>query len=61
MRRKAFVFEIGDAVKLASSDEHGVVIGRAEYAASENSYFVRYRSGDNRQVDAWWGESALEV
>lgn len=39
--------------------EAGVVIARAEYARSANSYLVRYRSGDGRQIEAWHDEDAL--
>lgn len=52
-------FAIGQLVKLARSDEEGEVIGRAEYAGAEPSYYVRYRAGDGRQVEVWWAESAL--
>ena len=55
----SFKFELGDRVRLAESEENGVIIGRAEYMNGENSYFVRYKAGDGRQVDVWWCESAI--
>ena len=54
-----FMFSMGDRVQMAESTEVGTVVGRAEYQASENHYFVRYRAGDGRQTECWWGESAL--
>ena len=53
-----FKFNIGDKVHI-SAVEHGEVIGRAEYATAENSYFIRYVAGDKRCTESWWGESAL--
>lgn len=54
-----FEFEIGQGVQLAMSGEEGYVIGRAEYMESVPSYFVRYRAGDGRQVEAWWSGASL--
>lgn len=55
-----FRFELGASVQLACSLEEGQVIGRAEYLNSgEPQYQVRYRAADGRQVEAWWGDSAL--
>ncbi|MBM3553631.1 MAG: hypothetical protein FJX45_18260 [Alphaproteobacteria bacterium] len=59
MEKHTFKFELKQIVKMAASDESGVVIGRAEYSASEPSYQVRYLAGDGRQVEGWWGESAI--
>jgi len=57
---KEFKYLLGDAVKLQRSGEEGVVIGRAEYATgSENQYQIRYKAADGRQVESWWGESAI--
>lgn len=55
----SFKFEIGDRVELTESNESGSVIGRAEFEHAENTYYVRYRAGDGRQVECWWGESAI--
>lgn len=52
-------FKLGERVMLERSDEEGYVVGRAEYSASEPGYLVRYCAADGRQVEAWWGESAL--
>lgn len=57
---KTFRYELGREVKLQMSDERGIVVARAEYLNSEDSYLVRYRAGDGRQVQDWWEESAIE-
>ncbi|MBM2769888.1 hypothetical protein [Burkholderia anthina] len=54
-----FKYAIGSHVTITASSESGEVVGRAEYAASENSYLVRYRSADGRAMECWWSESAL--
>lgn len=54
-----FEFSLGQLVSLQRSDEEGEVVARAEYATAEPSYLIRYRAGDGRQVESWWGESAL--
>lgn len=57
----SFKFDIGQAVELAMSGERGVVVVRAEYDANERSYYVRYKAADGRQVESWWGQSALKA
>lgn len=59
MDDKTFKFAIGQEIAIACSGEVGTIIGRAEYAESADAYFVRYRAGDGRAVEAWWAESAL--
>jgi hypothetical protein len=59
MDMRKFAFELGQVVKLADSNETGKVTGRAEYQNAENSYYLRYKAGDGRAVEAWWPESAL--
>lgn len=54
-----FKYKLGQTVRLSASEERGHIIARAEYLTCEASYYVRYRAGDGRQVEAWWGESAL--
>jgi hypothetical protein len=56
---ETFAFELKQIVRLIESNETGTVIGRAQYVVSEASYLVRYKAGDGRQVEGWWGESAL--
>ncbi|SCM79846.1 Bacteriophage protein (modular protein) [uncultured Pleomorphomonas sp.] len=56
-----FKFKLGAIVALTHSPETGEVIGRAEYTTTENNYLVRYRAGDGRQTEAWWGESAIRA
>lgn len=56
---KHFRFALGESVTLTLSGETGLVIGRAEYANSANSYMVRYKTADGRQVESWWTEDAL--
>lgn len=52
-------FSLGQQVKIAVSGEAGEVVGRAEYAASEPNYYVRYCGKDGRATEAWWAQSAL--
>lgn len=54
-----FKFELNQEVKIFRSEEHGVVIGRAEYANGLNNYLVRYVAADGRAVESWWQEDAL--
>lgn len=54
-----FKFELKQELKIEASGETGAVLGRAEYATSENQYYIRYKAADGRAVEAWWGESAL--
>lgn len=56
-----FELDLNDTVRLAISDEIGVVIGRAEYTDSLPQYLIRYRAADGRQVESWWNESALAI
>ncbi|NIF80150.1 hypothetical protein F3J20_22610 [Paraburkholderia sp. Cy-641] len=56
---KSKEFELNEIVQLAMSSEAGTVIGKAHYVTGENSYLVRYQAADGRQVEQWWGESAL--
>ena len=55
----SFKYAIGSDVTIATSGESGEVVGRAEYAAGENSYLIRYLSADGRAMECWWSESAL--
>lgn len=59
MKNKPFLYEMKATVKLVESNEQGTVKGRAEYETAENSYYVRYRAGDGRQVSQWIDESDL--
>lgn len=54
-----FKFQLGQKVKLALSEEKGIVIGRAEYSDSANNYGIQYVAADGRQVTDWWVESAI--
>jgi hypothetical protein len=56
-----FKFDLKQIVNLAESRESGVVIGRAEYSNSGNSYLIRYRGADGVQNEAWWSEDALDA
>ena len=53
-------YNLDQAVLLKFSREVGVVVARAEYAFRENQYLIRYKAADGRQVEAWWGASAIE-
>jgi hypothetical protein len=59
-RHGKFRFELGDEATLAHSYEKGEIIDRAEYLTSENSYLLRYKAADGRQVESWWQESSFE-
>lgn len=52
-------FDLKQIVQLVESGETGTIVGAAKYAYSEDSYLIRYRAGDGRQVENWWGASAL--
>lgn len=58
---KQFKFELESEVQIDASGEHGKVLARAEYVTSENQYYIRYKCGDGRAVESWWGESALKT
>lgn len=55
----SFKFNLNQTVEIAASGETGEMLARAEYATSENSYYLRYKAADGRATEAWWGESAL--
>ena len=58
---KTFKFAIGDTAVLSHSGETGEIIGRAEYANNnEDTYLLRYKAADGRQVEAWHNESAFK-
>lgn len=54
-----FKFDLKQVVKIEESGEVGTIHGRAEYAAAESNYLLRYKAADGRAVEAWWQESAL--
>ncbi|PXV60698.1 hypothetical protein SAMN04487785_102426 [Dyella jiangningensis] len=58
---REFKFNLDQRVTITESGESGDVIGRAEYSKSENHYFIRYKAGDGRATQDWWGESALHA
>ena len=55
----SFRFSLGEGVALSLSAEQGVVIGRAEFDRSENTYLVRYCDVEGCQGERWFSESAL--
>lgn len=59
MKGRTFLHDLKAEVKMVESNEQGSVIGRAEYLDHSNSYLVRYRAGDGRQVEAWFDEPAI--
>ncbi len=56
----AFKYKLKAKVKMASSDEEGVIVGRADYHSSEDQYFVRYMNANGNQTKCWWDESDIE-
>lgn len=61
MQPNTFKFNLGQQVVIDESGESGVITARAEYQASQNSYFLRYKAADGRAVQAWWDEDALSA
>lgn len=61
MQTNRFKFSLGQEVTIAVSGETGVITGRAEYLASQNSYYLRHKAADGRAVQAWWEEDALSA
>lgn len=55
-----FKFRKNQRVRIIESGEEGIVIGRAEYINSTDTYFVRYKAADGRAVEQWWSVEALE-
>lgn len=56
----SFIFELDEDVRLLMSQERGVIKGRAQYLHGENQYYILYKAADGRQVESWWGESAVD-
>lgn len=57
---RKFKFDLGQQVMISVSGETGVVIGRAEFSESDNSYWVRYKDAQGMAREAWWSEGALQ-
>lgn len=55
-----FKFDLKSSVKIVCSGEFGEIIARAQYADGEDQYLIRYKAGDGRAVEAWWGVTAIE-
>jgi hypothetical protein len=58
---KSFKFNLDAKVKLISSDEQGIICGRAEYSMDENQYWVIYKDGTGCQRKCWWQESEISL
>ena len=54
-----FVFDIRERVALKDSGETGTVVARSENAEGEDMYLLRYVDAGGRQMECWWGASAL--
>lgn len=54
-----FAFHMHDPVVIKESGESGTVIGQARHAFADDSFLIRYRSGDGRAVESWWTQTAL--
>lgn len=54
-----FKYEIGESVKMALTEERGVVTARAEYQSQAPQYYVLYKAADGRQVENWFSDYAL--
>ena len=55
-----FEYEIGDRVCLKETNESGEIIGRAQYEMYPNSYLIRYKAADGRQVTFWWDVDSID-
>lgn len=55
-----FRYELNQKVRLAMSNEEGVIVARSQELSGEPQYRIRYLAGDGRQTECWWAESALE-
>jgi hypothetical protein len=53
------LYGLSETVRMIASEEKGAIIGRAEYLHDETRYLVRYKAADGRQVEDWWGQSAI--
>lgn len=56
----AFKHRMKSKVKLVSSGEEGVVVGRSDYEDSADSYYVRYKDATGKQIKCWWDESDIQ-
>ena len=54
-------FKLKQTVRIAHSEEIALVVGRAEFVAAENAYFLRYENKSKITVTQMWGESAIEL
>ncbi len=59
MNEQKFAFTLGQQATIKVSGETGEVIARAEYAAAETSYLLRYKAAAGGASETWWAESAL--
>lgn len=56
-----FFFALGEAVELVVSGERGVVIARAQYHDSGDSYLVHYKAANGCATTQWFNEDYLEL
>ncbi|WP_140920813.1 hypothetical protein [Limnobaculum xujianqingii] len=56
----SFKYPLGAIVKIKVSGEEGHVKGRADYAMTENQYYIHYQANDGRAVSVWFDESDIE-
>ena len=54
-----FLFDLGQSLMIAVSGETGTVIGRCEYLQGQPNYLLRYKTGDGRATEVFWGQDAL--
>lgn len=58
--KEAFAFALGEQCHITVSGETGLVMGRAQYINSPNSYLLFYKAADGRAVEQWWRQDQLE-
>jgi len=58
MTTKKFKFEMGQTVKLTPGNKTGEVVGRADYAKSQDEYLIR-SVDEGISTETWCNEDAL--
>jgi hypothetical protein len=57
-------YELNQRVRHADSGQHGIVVGRVEFApgyrATKHSYLVRHVDDGGQARGNWWGEAELQ-
>ncbi|MEP3633397.1 MAG: hypothetical protein ABJM82_00020 [Shimia thalassica] len=57
---KTFHHALEEVVKIITSGESGIVIGRAEHQNTNDQYLIEYKAADGRAVQEWWFENQTQ-